>query len=67
MIGSNNHLMVILLHSRYAFSPVLEVQSYSWDKDSLFCNLGAAFVMTDYLFYSNQTGLIVLKPSKHSS
>lgn len=67
MIGSNNRLTIIYLHSGYASSPVLEAQSYSWDKDSVFCNLGAAFVMMDYLFYSSQTGLIVLKPSKHSS
>lgn len=49
------------------FSPVLKVQFYSWDKDCLFCNLGTAFEMMDYLFYSNQTGLIGLKLSKHSS
>lgn len=69
MIGSNNHLTVISLHSGYVGFNFLLFRKPSLiaGVKILFCNVGAAFVMMDCCFYSRQTGLIVLKPSKHSS
>lgn len=69
MIGSNNHLRVISLHSGYVgFNFLLFGKSRLLAGIRiLFCNVGAAFVMIGCCFYSHQTGLIVLKPPKHSS